>query len=359
MDAYQSSPYGPYARPSEGRLGLRLLAALALLITGAALGAVVLMPAGEHGGGAEHEGLPVLGVSHLVYPAELSAELSQPGGGQWLFPAASLEVGGATFVLDSGNNRVLRLDASGAVTGTLGEGAGLVSPMAMATDGQRLYVANSMASQVVVMGLDGSVEKTLTLVQGPGDVAAPRPIGIAMLQGGGIAVADADNHRVLFLDDAGNVTRTVGTGARAGGQDGFNVPSALTTDAAGNLYVVDTLNGRIVKLSPEGTYLAEFGKLGDTAGTLARPKGVAVDEAGRVFVSDGLRAALEVFAADGTYLGMIGRRTADDAASGSIFQAPAGLRLAGNTLFVTDRMAGLITLQMSAPEAMPVAAAGE
>lgn len=355
MDAYQSPPYGPYAEASESRLGLRLLGVLALLFTGAALGAVAFLPAGEHGGSAEHEGLPVLGVSHLVYPAALQAELPQPGGGEWMFPAASVEAGGATFVLDTGNNRVLKLDAAGTVTGTLDEGVGLAGPMALATDGERLYIANSMASQVVAMALDGTVEKTLTLAPGPGDALAPRPIGIAVLKTGGIAVSDANNHRVLFLDADGNLTGAAGTGARAGGQDGFNVPSALTTDTAGNLYVVDTLNGRVVKLSPEGAYAGEFGKLGDTAGALARPKGVAVDGEGHVFVSDGLKAAVEVFAADGTYLGMIGRRRADDATSDSIFQAPAGLRITGGTMYVVDRMGGLVTLGLSEPQAVPIA----
>jgi sugar lactone lactonase YvrE len=154
---------------------------------------------------------------------------------------------------------------------------------------------------------------------------------------------------VLFLDSAGNVTMTVGTGLRSGGAGGFNVPAALTTDTAGNVYVVDTLNGRIVKLSPNGTYLAEFGKFADTAGSLARPKGVAVDGAGRVFVSDGLQAAISVFGADETYLGVIGRRDPEDAKAGSIFEAPGALWLSGNRLTVVDAVAGLVTLDLSRP----------
>ncbi len=354
MEAYR--PYGgPYPKPSENRLGFRVLAALAALLTIAAMGAVAFMPPEKEGGAEEVEGVHPLGVSHLVYPAGVQAELPQPGGGQWSwqFPAATVEAGGALFVLDTGNNQVLKLDTSGTAIAAMGTGAALDGPMAMATDGDRLYVANSLASQIVVMNLDGAVEKTIALAQGPGDTVAPRPIGIAVLQSGGLAVSDADNHRVLFLDASGNVVRAVGTGARAGGTDGFNVPSALATDSSGNVYVVDTLNGRVVKLSPQGDYLAEFGELGDTAGALARPKGVAVDGAGRVFVSDGLRAAIEVFGADGEYLGMIGRKTPDDAASGSMFQAPAGLTLAGDTLYVTDRMGGLITLTLSEPAAAP------
>ncbi len=353
MDAYQ---YGPYGRQqqSDNRAAPRILGATALLASVLAVAAVLFLPAGEQGGDAEGIRVPILGVSHLVYPSEVLRDLPQPTGETWSFPAASVEAGGAIFVLDSGNNRILKLDASGTVVDTLGDGPGeptLNGAMAMTSDGERLYIANSLASQVIVAGLDGHSEKVLTLTKSPGDLKDPRPIGVAVAQSGQIVASDANNHRVLWLDGDGTVVRSAGTGARAGGPSGFNVPSGLTTDASGNVYVVDTLNGRVVELGPDGAYLRDFGKLGDTAGALARPKGVAVDEAGRVFVSDSLRAAVEVFGPDGSYLGMIGRKSADDAASGSILHAPGSLRLAGNDLYVTDRVGGLVTLRLSEPAA--------
>lgn len=348
------SLYGPYA-PHENRLALRLLAGVAIVVSAAALAAVVMLPAGEHEG-AEGVHSPVLGVSRLVYRATPTAEWPQPGGEQWTFPAAAVEAGGDTYVLDTGNNRILKLDTAGNVTGVLGSGQGdmpLRDPMAMATDGALLYIANSAASQVLVMDLRGGVQKVLRLPQAPGDALPTRPIGIAVLPGGGLAVSDAANHRVLFLDGEGNVVRSVGTGTRSGGQEGFNVPGALATDSTGNVYVVDTLNGRVMKLSPDGAYAGEFGRLGDTAGSLSRPKGVAVDAAGRVFVSDGLLAAVEVFGPNREYLGVIGRKHPDDAASGSLFKAPAGLWLSGNRLTVVDRMGGLITLELPASSRTP------
>lgn len=347
-----SLSYGPYGRqPAEGRLALRLLLALALVATIGALAGVVFLPAGEGSGSAgEVEVAPVIGVSHLVYPATVLTKVQQPGGGQWTMPATALEAGGAVLVLDTSDDRILKLDGAGAVVATLaGDGTAgplLQKPMAMTTDGQRLYVANSGASEVVVLDLQGQVAKRIPLEKVEGDQMAPRPIGIALTAAGGIVVSDADNHRVLFLDGDGHLVKAVGTGTRVGDDRGFNVPGALTVDSAGNVYVVDTLNGRVVKLSAGGAFVAEFGRLGDTAGTLSRPKGVAVDSAGRVFVSDGLMAAVEVFGPDGAYLGMIGRRDPADAASGSLFQAPAGLWLAGQKLYVTDRFAGLITLDV-------------
>jgi len=363
MDIPRYGPYSPYGekQPSESRWALKALAAAALLLTASAIAAVLFLPAGEQGGEAEETHIPFLGVSHQIFPATLIAEMPQPGGDTWLFPGGALEAGGMTFVLDTGHNRILKLEGGSVAAAIGGEPGGpvLVDPMALATDGQSIYVANSTAGQVLVLGLDGQVAKTLDLAKGPGDAATPRPIGVAVLPGGGIAVSDADNHRVLLLDSEGVLVTAVGTGVRSSGRDGFNVPGAMTTDSAGNVYVVDTLNGRVVKLSPDGAYVSEFGKLGDTAGTLSRPKGVAVDASGNVFVSDGLMAAISVFGPDGTYLGMIGRREATDAASGSIFQAPAGLWLMGDTLQVMDRIAGLITVRLSERPAQAIAAAAE
>jgi len=54
---------------------------------------------------------------------------------------------------------------------------------------------------------------------------------------------------------------------------------------------------------------------------------------------------LRFFAPDGTYVGMIGRRNPADPVSGSLFQAPAGLSLAGDTLWVVDLFRGLIALR--------------
>jgi DNA-binding beta-propeller fold protein YncE len=291
-------------------------------------------------------------VSDLVYPAQLLSEIGHPTGGDWLLPAGVVQVGESTFVLDTGNNRILRLDSDGRLLETLDPSRDahldLQQPMAMATDGARLYIANSLASEVLVLGESGGVQMSIALKGQEGD-RAPRPIGIAARSDGSMVVSDAENQRVLFLSSDGTLVKAVGSGLRSGGREGFNVPGAITLDAAGNSYIVDTLNGRIVKLSPDGTYLGDYGRLADTAGSLARPKGVAVDGAGRVFVSDGLQAAIEVFSANGAYLGVIGRRDPGDGKAGSIFEAPWALWLSGNRLTVIDSIVGLVTLGIPEP----------
>jgi DNA-binding beta-propeller fold protein YncE len=220
--------------------------------------------------------------------------------------------------------------------------------MSIASDGERLALANSLAGQVLVLQPSGAIDAVLTLEK-PAIGSAPRPVGVAFAGDDRIVVSDANNHRVVVLGLDGRLLNSFGTGTRAGGSDGLNVPGGLAIDGEGYIYVVDTLNGRIVKLSSEGEFVRDFASLADTAGSLARPKGVAVDGEDRIYVSDGLQAAIEVFGPNGDYLGVIGRRDPTDPGAGSIFETPSGLSLAGDRLTVVDGVLGLIELRLPGP----------
>lgn len=323
---------------------LRLLALLGLGLLGL-ISLVFIAPALLPGVGSTGTH-----VSKLVYPAAFLRGIDSPTGDAWTIPADAVTVGDDTFVLDTGNNRIFRIGTDGKTIATwdtqLDSANRLQLPMAIATDGKRLFVANSMGAEVLILDLSGKVKKTLALPAGVSGMAA-RPIGVAVAPDGGIAVSDANNHEVLRYDAQWNVVWKAGTGTRAGGAEGFNVPGAIAFDDGDNLYVVDTLGARVVELSPAGAFLRQFGERGDTVGKLSRPKGVAVDHDGRVFVSDGLLAAVEVFSADGGYLGMIGRRDPRKVNSTSLFVAPAGLSITPDALTVTDRYAGVLTFDLT------------
>jgi DNA-binding beta-propeller fold protein YncE len=317
-------------------------AVLVLLVAGGLIMAI-LFPPFE----GVKSGVPVSRkLSTLNYGATAVQTIGQPIGGTWLLPTSAVVIDGTRYVLDTGNNRIVGLDAEGQLTATLAPSSGgeLRQPMAIATDGGRIFVANSLAGEIVVLDTAGNVERIIKLETPPaGDT--PRPIGLAVSGAGHIVVSDANNHRLLILNNDGTQIGAFGTGTRSGGTQGLNIPAGIALDAEGYIYVVDTLNGRVVKLSPAGEFVRDYANLADTAGSLARPKGVAVDGAGQVFVSDGLQAAIEVFAQDGSYLGVIGRRDAANPAAGSIFDAPSGLTFDGERLVVTDAVLGLIVLE--------------
>lgn len=342
--------YEPWNQKPQGRRDAMPVfgVVIALLIVGGLIMAVLFPPIE-----GVKTGVPVSRkMSTLNYPAQVAQSIGQPVGGTWTLPTSVATLGDTKFVLDTGNNRILELDAEGRLVatldGTIDERLDLRQPMSIATDGSRLFVANSLAGEILILNPTGTVDNIISLEGRLGD-KTPRPIGVVVGRDGSIIVSDADNHRVLILDAEGLLVSSFGTGTRAGGSQGLNVPGGLALDAAGNIYVVDTLNGRIVKLSPEGEFIRDFANLADTAGSLARPKGVAVDGEGRIFVSDGLQAAVEVFGPNGGYLGVIGRRDTEDPGAGSIFETPSGLSLSGDRMIVVDGVLGLIVLQLSEP----------
>ncbi|TAK64770.1 MAG: hypothetical protein EPO22_05500 [Dehalococcoidia bacterium] len=290
---------------------------------------------------------PGRGATAAAFPAHLAAELTSPqdAAAAWREPA-DVAIGEHRWLLDTGNNRVLELAADGTVARTIVTEPPLSRPMALATDGENLYVADSGAARVVVFSADGGVVRAFPVGGVRGDQLPARPIGIAVAPDGDVLVADAANHRVLRYAADGQLLWSFGAGRRAAGTAGLNTPGGLALDAAGNVHAVDILNGRVVKLSPGGAFVAEYGHLGETAGALARPKDVAVDAAGNVYVSDSLLAAVQVFGPDGEYRGFIGLKDPADRRSGALFRSPAGLAISGSALYVVDRLSSVFVLEL-------------
>jgi sugar lactone lactonase YvrE len=115
---------------------------------------------------------------------------------------------------------------------------------------------------------------------------------------GNLYIADWNNHSIRKVTPAGVVTTLAGTGA-AGFANGtgsvaqFNYPSGIAIDASGNLYVADTQNQRIRKITPAGVVSTFAGTAvygltnGPSAGAqFANPYGVATDASGNVYVAD-------------------------------------------------------------------------
>jgi sugar lactone lactonase YvrE len=178
------------------------------------------------------------------------------------------------------------------------------------------------------------------------------PWGLVRAADGSLVVADGgDANRIRRITPDGRVETLAGSAE--GFADGtgtaarFHTPSSLAIDAAGNVYVADTGNHAIRKVTPGGVVstLAGDGSAGfrDGAGAQARfhaPMGVAVDDAGRVYVADTWNDRIRVIEADGRVRTLAGGGQpgfADGAGEVALFDTPSALALAHDgSLWVAD-----------------------
>jgi len=128
------------------------------------------------------------------------------------------------------------------------------------------------------------------------------PTGVAEDAAGSLYIADTGNNRVRVVGHTTPITAYAGTGIAGYSGDGgpataaqLNQPTALAVDNAGNLYIADTVNNVVRKVSPAGiiTTFAGTGQAGyngdngqAAAATLNAPGGLAVDSSGNVYIAD-------------------------------------------------------------------------
>ena len=175
-------------------------------------------------------------------------------------------------------------------------------------------------------------------------------------------VADTTNHTIRKITPAGVVTTFAGSAGNEGSADGagstarFNQPGGIATDSAGNVYVADTDNNTIRMITPAGVVSTLAGSAGnegssDGTGTAAQfdgPAGVVVDSAGNVFVADTYNYTIRKITPTViggatnwvvTTLAGVARAwgSSDGTGSSAQFADPMGIVLDGaNNLYVTD-----------------------
>jgi sugar lactone lactonase YvrE len=176
--------------------------------------------------------------------------------------------------------------------GVTADGSGNVYVADAGNNMIRLITSAGMVSTFAGNGNTGASNGTLT------STSFSNPTGVAVDIAGNIFVANYLNNNILKINQAGTVNLLAGTG-QPGANNGpdslatFYYPNSVAVDAADNVYVADGVNNLIRKITPAGmvTTLAGSGLAGsiDSTGTAASfngPGGLAVDAAGNVYVAD-------------------------------------------------------------------------
>ena len=192
-------------------------------------------------------------------------------------------------------------------------------------------------------------------VDGVGTAASfNRPYSVATDPTGNVYVADHENHTIRKITPAGVVSTFAGSVGARGGEDGvgtaarFIFPLGVATDSTGNVYVVDG-NNTIRKITPAGMVSTLAGKAHadgseDGVGATARfyhPNGVATDHAGNVYVTDSGNHTIRKITPDGVVSTFAGTVSAEGRTDGvgakARFRRPVGVATdrAGN-VYVTD-----------------------
>ncbi len=182
---------------------------------------------------------------------------------------------------------------------------------------------------------------------------------------GNVYVADMGNHRIRRIDRRGIITTVVGTGRRGpGGVEGpatraeLNLPIGVTWGADGNLYIADAGNNRVKRVTRDGIIHVvagngQYGFSGDEGdaqlASLRAPHAVAVARDGTVYIADTLNQRIRKVTPNGTISTIAGEGFRDVVsdeglpARFSVLTNPAGLCLLGDgSLLVSDTVANRI-----------------
>ncbi len=252
---------------------------------------------------------------------------------------------------------------SGSADGT-GTAARFFSPRGVTVDAAgNLYIADTinytirkMTPAGVVTTLAG-LARTSGSTDGVGTAARfNEPWGLAMDGLGNLYIADNSNHTLRKMTPAGVVTTLAGLAGSSGSNEGtgsaarFYNPQGVAVDTSGNIYVSETGNHRILKVTPAGVMTRFIGGAGsgktDGAGTAARfyhPEGLAVDGSGNIYVAEtGNHTIRQVTPAGvvttlGGFPGVPG--SVDGLGTEAKFNYPHAVAVAADgSLFVADRV---------------------
>lgn len=232
----------------------------------------------------------------------------------WDPQGLTIDSSGNIFVADTGNRRIRKITPAGVVSNFAGSGAqGSIDgpansatfnqPQGLAFDSSgNLYVTDNHKIRKITPTGDVSTfaGSTSGYTDGTNAIYAQFsvPTSVAIDSTDNVYVADSGNHRIRKITQAGVVTTIAGSGIRgfangAGTSARFNYPDGITIDRTGNILVTENSNHKIRKVTTSGivSTIAGSGVNGFSDGTASSaqfsyPFGITTDSAGAIYVAD-------------------------------------------------------------------------
>jgi trimeric autotransporter adhesin len=247
-----------------------------------------------------------------------AAQLNNP-------PGVAVDSAGNLYITDYGNHRVRKVTAAGVISTVAGNGtsgfsgdggpatlAKLYYPTNIAVDSAgNLYIAdygNYRVRKVTAAGVISTVAGTGTAgFSGDGGLATAaqaRPFGVAVDSKGNLYIADYTNYRIRKVTLDGMISTVAGNGSLSLDSSGDGgpataasllIPMGVSVDSENNLFISETYNSRIRKVTADGVIHTVAGNgmsgySGDngsaTAAQLNNPYNVAIDSSGNLFIAD-------------------------------------------------------------------------
>jgi mucin-19 len=256
---------------------------------------------------------------------------------------------GNIYVADAGNKLIRKITPAGLVTTFA---SGFNRPAGVAVDAAgNVYVADAGSNSIYIITPGGQVSIFATGFNSPSGVVVD---GL-----GNVYVADLGNNQIKKVTPAGTVSVFAGSG-NLGASDGlgiaasFSLPAGLAIDAAGYLYVTDSGNQLIRKITPGGlvSTLAGSGLVGSADGvggaaSFSFPIGIVVDGIGNLYVADSGNNTIRKITPSGTVTTLAGTAGNPGRANGqgaaASFNDPRGIAIDANgNLFIGDLVNNLI-----------------
>jgi len=292
----------------------------------------------------------------------------------------AVDPAGNLFIADSSNSRIREVTTDGVISTVAGDGtagfggdggqatsAELNNPVGVAVDRTgNLFIADSynfcirkVTPDGVIITVAGNGTAGFSGDGGPATEAQLyQPWNVAVDGEDNLFIADLVNHRIRKVTPNGVISTVAGMGTAGFSGDGgpaaeaqLRYPTGVAIDTTGNLFIADSGNNRVRKVTPNGfiSTVAGMGMAGfsgdggpATEAPLSRPTGVAIDAAGNLFITDHDNNCIREITPNGLISTVAGVGTAGFSGDGgpaaeAQFNYPTGIALDNaDNLFVAD-----------------------